>query len=492
MPIGSSLLALFPARSRARGGRRRAALSLRFEACESRCVLSATGLADIVAAESHEHVVTFADVSMQQEVHEGDHEGSHGGDVIGSVVDGRLVTNHRAYGYEVEPDTTVFDVGFDVPGLAAETPLQFEVMQGVTFWNGSGSTPRFLPVRSGVEMNFNNEAEDVRIGATRNVGRLLDIGMAEPVEGGTEVHDHFNVTVGRNWDGTAFAATAPTGIYVVIGRLVGDGVNPSAPIAVVLNVGASEAAHEAAVEQFDASPAVSVFGVTMPSQVNYGLGQAIQVTYRFSDPVTATGSPRLPLTIGGKPRFATLDRTASSGENVVFSYTVRAGDNGAVRARGGALGIQLPNGSRIRGAAGGTVFPQFAVTLPEMQAQTTRPSVIQVRNQTGEGTYHTGVVFRFRLEWNRPVGVEGGATPTIVVRAIRGGVLGNAEWVNAMSPTAEHVFEYTVKEGDAAPQGIEIAGPISLHGGAITDVFGNPSVLTFRAVRSPDVRIMVM
>ncbi len=125
-----------------------------------------------------------------------------------------------------------------------------------------------------------------------------------------------------------------------------------------------------------------------------------------------------------------------------------------------------------------------------MQAQTTRPSVIRVQDQTGFGDYHAGDVFRYRLTWNRLVGVEGGATPTIVVRAIRGGVLGNAEWVNPMSPTEEHVFEYTVKEGDSAPQGIEIAGPIS--GGAITDVFGNQSVLTFRAVRSPDVRIMVM
>lgn len=488
MSIGSSLFAMFPSRSRARGGRRPATLPLRFEACESRCVLSATGLVDVVAAESHHDVATFADVSMQQEVH----EGGHAGDVQGSVVDGRLVTNHRAYGYEVEPDTTVFDVGFDVTGLAAETSLFFEVMQGVTFWNGSGSTPRFSPVRGGVELNFNNEAEDVRIGATRNVGRLLDIGMAEPIEGGTEVHDHFNVTVGRNWNGSAFGRPAPVGIYVVVGRLVGDGVNPSAPIAVVLNVGASEAAHEAAVELFDESPAVSVFGVTVPSQVNYGLGQAIQVTYRFSDAVTATGSPRLPLTIGGKPRFATLDRAASSGENLVFSYTVRAGDNGAVRPRGGQLGIQLPNGSRIRGPGGGTVFPQFAVTLPEMQAQTTRPSVIQVQDQTTEGDYHTGDVFRFRLTWNRLVGVEGGATPTIVVRAIRGGVLGSATWVNPMSPTAEHVFEYTVKDGDEAPQGIEIAGPISLNGGAITDVFGNQSVLTFRSVRLPGVRIMVM
>jgi len=39
--------------------------------------------------------------------------------------------------------------------------LQLEVLQGVTFWNGRGSTPRFAPVRRGVELNFNRDAEDV-------------------------------------------------------------------------------------------------------------------------------------------------------------------------------------------------------------------------------------------------------------------------------------------------------------------------------------------
>lgn len=117
----------------------------------------------------------------------------------------------------------------------------------VTFWNGRGSTPRFVPVRRGVELNVNHDAEDVRISARRHVGRRLDVGTAEASTAGTVVHDHFDVTVGRNWNGSTFSGRAPHGTYVIVGRLVGDGVSPSAPMAFVFNVGASEATHEAAV-----------------------------------------------------------------------------------------------------------------------------------------------------------------------------------------------------------------------------------------------------
>jgi Tol biopolymer transport system component len=306
-----------------------------------------------------------------------DHDHGHEGDVIGSVVDGRLVTTHRGYGYEFEPDTTVFDVGFTVTGLAEGTVLRLEILQGVTYWNGRGSTPRFAPVRRGVELNFNNDAQDVRIGATRSVGRLLDIGAAEATAGGTEVHDHFDVTVGRNWNGSTFRGRAPNGIYVVMGRLVGTGVNSSAPMAFVFNVGASETAHEAAVEFLDDGPAVSVFGVETPAQLVYTRGQILQVTYRFSDPVSVRGTPRLPLTIGGKERFATLDRSASTDENLVFSYRFRTDDRGRVRPTGNRLVIRVPAGSGIRGAAGGAVFRAFAVDWPTVQVAS--PSGDQLR-----------------------------------------------------------------------------------------------------------------
>lgn len=298
-----------------------------------------------------------------------DHDHDHDGDVRGSVVDGRLVTNDRAYGYDFEPDTTVFDVGFDVTGLAEGSVLQLEVLQGVTFWNGRGSTPRFAPVRRGVELNVNHDAEDVRIGATRNVGRRLDVGTAEAGAGGTAVHDHFDVTVGRNWNGSTFSGRAPNGIYVIVGRLVGDGVSPSAPMAFVFNVRASETAHEAAVGFLHDRPAVGVVSVETPSQLVFGVGQILEVTYRFSDPVSVRGTPRLPLTIGGTRRFATFSRSASSAADLVFTYRFRAGDRGAVRPTGDRLAIQLPAGSGIRGAAGGTVFRAFAVTWPQVRTE---------------------------------------------------------------------------------------------------------------------------
>lgn len=98
-----------------------------------------------------------------------------------------------------------------------------------------------------MELNVNHDAEDVRIGAGRHVGRRLDVGTAEASTAGTVVHDHFDVTVGRDWNGSTFSGRAPNGIYVIVGRLVSDGVSPSAPMVFVVNVGASVTAHEAAV-----------------------------------------------------------------------------------------------------------------------------------------------------------------------------------------------------------------------------------------------------
>jgi len=187
--------------------------------------------------------------------------------------------------------------------------------------------------------------------------------------GGTEVHDHFDVTVGRNWNGSTFRGRAPNGIYVVVGRLVSNGVRPSAPMAFVFNVRASETAHEAAVEFFHDRPAVGVFAVDTPSQLAFGVGQILEVTYRFSDPVSVRGTPRLPLTIGGTRRFATFSRSASSAEELVFTYRFRAGDRGTVRPIGNRLTIQLPAGSGIRGSAGGSVFRAFAVTWPQVRTE---------------------------------------------------------------------------------------------------------------------------
>lgn len=475
--------------------RRSRSTRLEVEACEPRRVLSAATLMTVTPAMTSDRDLIPADVWT---LAEDDHGAEpHAGDVVGEVVDGRLVTDHRAYGYEFEPDTTFYDVGFDVAGLEEGAVLEMEVLQGVTFWNGRGTTPRFTPARRGVELNFNNAAENVRIGATRNVGQLLEIGVAEPVEGGTEVHDgaHFDVTVGSGGAGDAFSRSAPGGIYVIVGRLVGDGVDSSAPLAFVFNAGASEEAHEAAVALFEESPPVSVLEVTTPEAGLYKAGDPITITAEFSSPVVVRGTPRLPITVGGRPRFATFDRAASTGENVAFTYVLKRNDNGEVAANG-----QIQTRGRrnsIVGAAGGPVFTQAVIALAVgVVADTTPPRVVGVFERTGEGTYGAGAALDFVVRMSKPVVVDvSGGGPTVTLKAIRGAALGSAEYVELSAPD-ELLFRTTVSAGQQAPRGVLVSG-IRVDGGLarlvpgiITDSAGNPASLKFRPQRFASLRIV--
>jgi hypothetical protein len=450
--------------------RRSKTTRLHVEACEPRRVLSAAALAPVAPAVALASEVIAADVWT---LAEGDHgEEGHAGDIVGAVVDGRLVTDHRAYGYEFEPDTTYFDVGFDVAGLPVDGVLEMEVLQGVTFWNGVGDTPRFAPARRGVELNFNNAAENVRVGATRNVGQLIEVGVAAAGEGeGTEVHDHFDVTVGSGGAGESFARVAP--------------------LAFVFNVGASEEAHEAAVAFFDETPPVSVFSTETSLAGRYKAGDVLEIVATFSDDVTVRGTPRVPLTINGQRRFATYDPQSSGGAEAVFAYTLRRGDNGVVQATGP---IQTPGRrTTIIGAAGGKVFADATILFPDAVVAVTRPPrVAAVADQTGEGTYGAGQIIQFVVTMSEDVVVDtAGGVPTVAVRALRGGPLGNAEYAGE---DPEHsrglLFRYTIAAGDSAPRGLLLRGGVLANGATIADDVGNEAVLGFRPQRVPRVRVV--
>ncbi len=470
--------------------RRSKTTRLHVEACEPRRVLSAAALAPVAPAVALASEVIAADVWTLAEDDHG--EEGHAGDIVGAVVDGRLVTDHRAYGYEFEPDTTYFDVGFDVAGLPVDGVLEMEVLQGVTFWNGVGDTPRFAPARRGVELNFNNAAENVRVGVTRNVGQLLEVGVAEAGEGeDTELHDHFDVTVGSGGTGESFARAAPNGIYVVVGRLVGDGADASAPLAFVFNVGASEEAHEAAVAFFDETPPVSVFSTQTSSAGRYKAGDVLEVVATFSDDVTVRGTPRVPLTINGQRRFATYDPQSSGGAEAVFAYTLRRGDNGVVQATGP---IQTPGRrTAITGAAGGKVFADATILFPDAVVAVTRlPRVAAVTDQTGEGTYGAGQIIQFVVTMSEDVVVDtAGGVPTVAVRALRGGALGNAEYAGEDPENSRGLlFRYTIAAGDSAPRGLLLRGGVLANGATIADDVGNEAVLGFRPQRVPRVRVV--
>ena len=100
------------------------------------------------------------------------------------------------------------------------------------------------------------------------------------------------------------------------------------------------------------TPTVSTVAVTSnPGTDNtYATGDKIEVTVTFSEAVTvstAVGTPRLSIDIGGQPRNIPYDRAGSSTGQLIFGYTVFAGDMDADGIAVKADGLAL-NGGTIR------------------------------------------------------------------------------------------------------------------------------------------------
>ena len=102
------------------------------------------------------------------------------------------------------------------------------------------------------------------------------------------------------------------------------------------------------------TPTVSTVAVTSnPGTDNtYATADKIEVTVTFSEAVTVSttdGTPRLGIDIGGQPRNILYDRAGSSTGQLIFGYTVFAGDMDADGIAVKADGLAL-NGGTIRSA----------------------------------------------------------------------------------------------------------------------------------------------
>ena len=100
------------------------------------------------------------------------------------------------------------------------------------------------------------------------------------------------------------------------------------------------------------TPTVSTVAVTSnPGADNtYATGDKIEVTLTFSEAVTASttdGTPRLSIDIGGQPRNIPYERAGSNTAELIFGYTVFAGDMDADGIGVEANGLAL-NGGTIR------------------------------------------------------------------------------------------------------------------------------------------------
>ena len=122
-----------------------------------------------------------------------------------------------------------------------------------------------------------------------------------------------------------------------------------AAIAIIALFAASVSVADA---QTPTTPTVSTIAVTSnPGTDNtYATGDKIEVTVTFSEAVTvstADGTPRLGIDIGGQPRNILYDRAGSSTGQLIFGYTVFAGDMDADGIAVKADGLAL-NGGTIR------------------------------------------------------------------------------------------------------------------------------------------------
>ena len=104
--------------------------------------------------------------------------------------------------------------------------------------------------------------------------------------------------------------------------------------------------------QTPTTPTVSTIAVTSnPGTDNtYATGDKIEVTVTFSEAVTVSttdGTPRLGIDIGGQPRNIPYDRAGSSTGQLIFGYTVFAGDMDADGIAVKADGLAL-NGGTIK------------------------------------------------------------------------------------------------------------------------------------------------
>ena len=120
------------------------------------------------------------------------------------------------------------------------------------------------------------------------------------------------------------------------------------PAIMVLLLASVSVAHA----QTPPTPTVSTISVTSnPGTDNtYATGDKIEVTVTFSEAVTVSttdGTPRLGIDIGGQPRNIPYDRAGSSTGQLIFSYTVFAGDMDADGIAVKADGLAL-NGGTIK------------------------------------------------------------------------------------------------------------------------------------------------
>jgi ELWxxDGT repeat protein len=210
---------------------------------------------------------------------------------------------------------------------------------------------------------------------------------------------------------------------------------------------------------------------------SYTVGQVVPITVNFNESVNVTGSPTLALNTNSNATYV----SGSGTNNLIFNYTVAAGQNAADLDYASATALAL-NGGTIADLAANNAALNLAVpgALNSLGANkniaidTTAPAISTVTSTLPNGSYPIGTVIPITIGLNENVNVTG--TPTLALN--NGGNATNT----AGSGTNNLTFNYTVGAGQNTPD-LDYASinALLLSLGSLRDAAGNNSTLTLPA-----------
>ena len=214
--------------------------------------------------------------------------------------------------------------------------------------------------------------------------------------------------------------------------------------------------------------AAFITGLAMHSSGPYGDGNAISVAVAFSRDVTVLGAPTLSIEVGGQRRTATYAAAPSGPASVVFSYTVREGDQDGDGVSVYPGSITLPAGASITDSGGSDADLTLAAGLGPQPGHTVDASVPPPPSVTGlemhsAGPYAAGDAIEVVAHFSQPVAVAG--IPSLQLQV--GGRSRAALYTAEGGDNDSKVFRYTVREEDRDEDGVSVAaGSIALPEGA--------------------------
>lgn len=223
----------------------------------------------------------------------------------------------------------------------------------------------------------------------------------------------------------------------------------------------------------------NIVQVIPPGPGLYRAGDTLNFSVQFSKEVLVIGSPRLSLTIGAATRYAYY--IAGSGSStLLFRYVVQLGD---VDTDGISVASPIDlNGGSIRDASNEPANLSF--TPPDTSAVLVdglQPFISSI-SLPANGTYTTGQLLQFQLQWNEAVNVDtSGGIPRLRL------VFGNGDRFadyDSGSGTDTLTFQYIVQAGDFDFDGLALTSPLDLNGATITSAADSDSA--FLSFTPPD------